>query len=115
RIEVVPTPTGLGIAKACQEALEKCRGEFIVLLNNDTIVTKGWVNQFIALLTSNTSMGMVGPMTNFAQLGQTVETVPYRSGPRKGLRIGEEPIVRGLADPDAIQTFGAELHEKNKG
>ena len=113
RIDIVRTPTDLGIPKACREALDRCRGEFIVLLNNDTIVTKGWINQFTGLLNSNSSMGMVGPMSNYAPLAQAVESVPYRFGPRKSSRP-DEP-VRGLADPDAIQAFAAELHEKNKG
>src|SRR6266516_104970 len=43
RIEVVRTQTDLGIPEACSEALARAKGEFIVLLNNDTVVTNGWL------------------------------------------------------------------------
>src|SRR5437868_971730 len=39
RVEVVRTPTDLGIAEACKEAIAKAKGEFLALLNNDTVVT----------------------------------------------------------------------------
>src|SRR5438477_7716791 len=39
RVEVVRTPTDLGIKDACREAIRKARGEFLLLLNNDTVVT----------------------------------------------------------------------------
>ena len=83
RVEVVRTPTDLGIPQACREALEKCRGEFVVLLNNDTIVTSGWVIQLISLMNTSPAMGMVGPMSNYANQPQMVQTFTYRSGPRK--------------------------------
>src|ERR1043165_4163530 len=45
RVEIVRTQTDLGISEACMEALARAKGEFLVLLNNDTVVTNGWVNQ----------------------------------------------------------------------
>ena len=74
RIEVVRTQTDLGIPLACRDALERCRGEFVVLLNNDTIVTRGWVNRFIGLLSMSPATGIVGPMTNYGSMPQWVET-----------------------------------------
>ncbi len=115
RVETVRTPTDLGIPKACRDAVEKCRGEFIVLLNNDTIVTRGWVNRFIGLLSMSEGVGIVGPMSNYAAMPQLVETVSYRSGPRKHPRPGDESDARPLVDVAAVQTFADELAEANKG
>src|SRR3954464_9451605 len=83
RVEVVRTPTALGIKDACKEALTKARGEFLVLLNNDTVVTNGWLNQMLGLLNFSPAIGLVGPMSNYAAPPQLVETVPYRVGPKK--------------------------------
>src|SRR4051812_39039300 len=38
-VEIMRTPTDLGIADAVKDAIAKAKGEFLVLLNNDTIVT----------------------------------------------------------------------------
>ena len=115
RIEIVRTPTDLGIPKACRDAAEACRGEFIVLLNNDTIVTKGWVNQLINLMSTSAAMGLVGPMSNYAAIEQLVETVPYRSGRRSQPRPGEEGVRHGLVNLEEVQEFADKHREENKG
>src|SRR5215469_14757217 len=43
RVEVVRTATDLGINEVCQEAMRQARGEYVVLLNNDTVVTNAWL------------------------------------------------------------------------
>jgi O-antigen biosynthesis protein len=96
--------------------VDKCRGELIVLLNNDTIVTRNWVNQMQALINSSPAMGLVGPMSNYAAPPQLVETVTYRSGPRKSPRATTEPTgPRPLADMNVVQAFADEFRETHKG
>jgi O-antigen biosynthesis protein len=114
RIEVVRTPTDLGIPTVCRDALDRCRGEFMVLLNNDTIVTRGWVNKLIGLLSTSPAVGVVGPMSNYAVMPQLVETVSYRSGPRKNPPPGDD-MVRPLVEAAAVQAFADTLAETNKG
>jgi GT2 family glycosyltransferase len=108
RIEIVRTPTDLGIADVCKEALGKVRGEFVVLLNNDTIVTHGWLQQLIGLANLSPAIGMVGPMTNYAAPPQLVETIPYRLGGQKGHEFGKK------ADIAAMHRFASEYREQNK-
>ncbi len=116
RIEVVRTPTDLGINEACQEALAKARGEFLVLLNNDAVVTNGWLNQLLGLLNFSSSVGMVGPMSNYAAPPQLVETVPYRVGPKKHGRLeGRYGTSEVLVDVEAVESFARDFREKNKG
>ena len=109
RVEIVRTATDLGIADACREMLTKVRGEYVVLLNNDTVVTNGWLNQLQGLATMSPAFGMVGPMSNYAAPPQLVETVPYRSGPRKTTGTS------GLIDAEAVNRFAGEFREQNKG
>jgi GT2 family glycosyltransferase len=109
RIEVVRTPTDLGIADACKEAISKVRGEYVVLLNNDTIVTHGWLQQLIGLANLSPALGMVGPMSNYAAPPQLVETIPYRLGARKGDERGDPK-----AETAAMHRFASEHREQNK-
>ena len=46
------------------QGLRIARGEYLVLLNNDTYVTSGWLGSLVRHLQRNASMGIVGPVTN---------------------------------------------------
>jgi GT2 family glycosyltransferase len=110
RVEVCRAATDLDIQEKCQEALEKARGQYVCLLNNDTVVTPGWLDALTALAGVSEGFGLVGPMSNYAAPPQLVETVPYRVGPKKGARPGE-PLV----DVQAVQTFAREFAAQHKG
>src|SRR5437867_2584787 len=53
RIEVIRTQIDLGLKDACRRALKETRGEWIVLLNNDTIVTQFWLEHLTGLASFN--------------------------------------------------------------
>jgi O-antigen biosynthesis protein len=69
-----------------------------VLLNNDTIVTEGWLQLLTGLANTSPAIGMVGPMSNYAPVGQLVETVPYRVKPKKGKSAGRFGVSESLVD-----------------
>lgn len=116
RVEVIRTPTDLGIKDAVREALNKVRGEYVILLNNDTIVTQGWLNQLIGLTKMSPAMGMVGPMSNYAAPPQLVEAVPYRISPKQSGRLdGRFGATEPIQDLDTVNRFAAEFRETNKG
>jgi GT2 family glycosyltransferase len=115
RVEIIRTPADLGIPEACKDALAQARGEFFVLLNNDTIVTEGWLNQMLALMALSPTIGMVGPMSNYAALPQRVETVPYRVKPKRGKTPRRFALDDKLLDLDAMHAFARELRDKTKG
>ena len=115
RVEIVRTPTDMGISDACKEALAQARGEYLVLLNNDTVVTEGWLNQLISLAGASPAFGMVGPMSNYAAPPQLVETVPYRVKPKKGKNPGRFAANEILVDVDAVNLFAREFRENTKG
>ncbi len=54
-----------GFARANNQGLAVASGEFIVLLNNDTVVTRGWLTKLLRHL-EDSKVGMVGPVTNWA-------------------------------------------------
>ncbi len=115
RVEIVRSPADLGIKEACKEAILAARGEYLVLLNNDTVVTNGWLNQLINLANLSPTFGMVGPMSNYAAPPQLVETVPYRIRPKRLNATRGLAATNNLVDVDAVQEFANEHREQNKG
>jgi GT2 family glycosyltransferase len=113
RIEIVHTPTDLGIGQACRDALARAQGEYIVLLNNDTVVTPSWLNLLIGLATMTTAHGLVGPMSNYAVPPQWVESVPYRVFQSRQKTPANPSGV--LADVAAIEKFAVDFHKESQG
>jgi O-antigen biosynthesis protein len=114
RVEVVRAATDLDIPRACAEILRRARGEYLALLNNDTLVPPGWLQQLTALVSMSFGMGLAGPMSNYAAPPQLVEAVPYRVGPKKGARLqgGSGPW---LVETEAVMGYAQKYREEHKG
>lgn len=67
-----------GFPKACNQGLAIARGELLLLLNNDTLVTANWLEGLKRALLSDPSVGAVGPVTNYASYWTAIP-VPYRT------------------------------------
>jgi GT2 family glycosyltransferase len=116
RVEVIRSPAESDFAAACTEALARARGEFVVWLNNDTVVTEGWLEQLVALAGVHAAVGMAGPMSNYAPGPQRVAPVPYRIRARRDSRAaGAGPASRQAVDIEALDRFAAEWREQHKG
>ncbi|KXS41803.1 MULTISPECIES: glycosyltransferase family 2 protein [unclassified Candidatus Frackibacter] len=91
-----------GYAVACNQGLRESNGEYIAILNNDVLVTEGWLKYLIAHLKKNPQAGMVGPM---------------------GKNIGAEQNYAGIYGamgysypPDqSLQKFAKQLYEEWTG
>ncbi len=55
----------VGFGPAVNFGIRQSRGEFIVILNNDTIVAKGWLGFLINAMEKDDSIGIVSPVTNY--------------------------------------------------
>ncbi len=55
-----------GVARANNIGIMYSRGDYRVLLNNDTIITRGWLARLIRHLEKDPKVGIVGPVTNSA-------------------------------------------------
>ena len=53
-----------GFGPAVNQGLASAQGEYLVILNNDTIVTAGWARGLMRHLQRDPELGMVGPVTN---------------------------------------------------
>jgi GT2 family glycosyltransferase len=108
RVAVFRAATDADLPAVIGQALAEAHGEYLVLLNNDTVVSDGWLGQLIALASLSFGVGLVGPMSNYAAPPQLVEVVPYRSGPRQG-------SGRGLLDRAALDAFARQHREEHRG
>ena len=78
RIRVILNDTNLGFAAGNNVGLRAARGEYVILLNNDTVVTRGWVRDLIRPMQRDPAIGLVGPLTN--NIGNEQKVKPgYRS------------------------------------
>ena len=53
-----------GFAAANNQGLAIAGGDYLILLNNDTYVTRGWIRGLLMHLQRNPDVGLVGPVTN---------------------------------------------------
>ncbi len=63
RLTILLNETNQGFARAVNQGVAAATGEYIVVLNNDTIVTHGWLGRLIRHL-HDPSVGIVGAVTN---------------------------------------------------
>jgi GT2 family glycosyltransferase/Flp pilus assembly protein TadD len=68
-----------GFAAGCNQGLAVARGSYLVLLNNDVVVTAEWSSGLRETLLSEPGCGIVGPLTNNASGIQALGEAPYAS------------------------------------
>ena len=85
----------LGYAGGNNLGLEVARGKYLVLLNNDTVVTEGWLDNLINHF-KDKNIGLVGPLTNSSGNNQKISTPDFES-------ISE------------VNQFARDIYTKNKG
>ena len=96
RVKVILNERNEGFARANNKGITASTGEFIVLLNNDTVLTRSWVTRLLRHLEDET-IGMVGPVTN--QCGNEARIdVPYTSVDE--IEAFSERYLREHIDPE---------------
>lgn len=63
-IQVISNDTNLGFAGGNNVGIRAASGDIVILLNNDTYVTPGWVRDLIRPLLRHDRIGVCGPLTN---------------------------------------------------
>ena len=77
KIQIIKNKENLGFATGNNQGMAAARGDFVLLMNNDLVVTPGWLERLIACAERNAQIGIVGPMSNYVSGPQLVKEVTY--------------------------------------
>src|SRR5207245_11399804 len=72
---VIRNEDNRGFPAAANQGLRAATGRQVLLLNNDTIVTTGWLTRLLRALHSDPRVGLVGPCSNHISGEQQVPVV----------------------------------------
>jgi tetratricopeptide (TPR) repeat protein/GT2 family glycosyltransferase len=78
-LTLVENPTNIGYSPARAQAMALVRGDYIVSIDDDTVVTKGWVRRFIDHAKAHPELGIIGPMSNYVSNAQLVQNAVYHN------------------------------------
>jgi O-antigen biosynthesis protein len=63
-ITIILNKSNLGFAAGNNVGLRHANGDYLVMLNNDTVVTEGWVRTMLRHFVANPKLGLLGPVTD---------------------------------------------------
>ncbi len=66
-----------GFAAGNNQGVATASGDYVLLLNNDVLVSDGWLESLVESLEKDEKIGMVGPITNSINGRQMVSSIPY--------------------------------------
>lgn len=78
-IKLVLNKNNFGFPRAVNQALKIAEGDFLLLVNNDIVVTKNWLNRMIEVAESDKEIGIVGPISNSVSGVQLDKNAKYES------------------------------------
>ncbi len=78
-IKLIKNDKNLGFPIAVNQGINKALGDYVLILNNDTIVADGWLERMIEVAESENNIGMVGPISNEVSGLQKDNEANYRS------------------------------------
>lgn len=63
----------LGFAGGVNFGMQQAKGQYVVILNNDTLPTSGWLDLLVEALKNDQTIGIVSPVTNYVGEGPQLE------------------------------------------
>ena len=85
RIEIIKNKENLGFAAGNNQGIAEAKGDYILLMNNDIVVTSGWLTRMIVCAERKPQIGIVGPVSNYVSGPQLVKEVNYDTSSLTGL------------------------------
>ncbi|MFX3635414.1 MAG: glycosyltransferase family 2 protein [Candidatus Pristimantibacillus sp.] len=74
-ITFISLPSNTGFPVACNWGLKLARGDYMLLLNNDVLVTDNWLGKLLRAFADDHTIGIVGPMSNYVSGKQQMEMI----------------------------------------
>ena len=66
-IKVVRNDKRMGFPHSCNRGIKESSGEYVCLLNSDTIVSTGWLSKMVNVGDLMKEVGILGPSTNYGR------------------------------------------------
>ncbi len=112
QVSLIRNDKNLGFVKAVNEGIGLSKASYICILNNDTIVTKGWLKTMIDIANISKDIGIVNPSSNNLgqrpvkgePLGAYVEEIRKESG--RFIELGSAIGFCMLIKKEVIQRVG---------
>lgn len=101
RMQIHYMKENLGFAKGNNFGIKQASGDYVILLNNDTIVPNGWLHRIISKFTDE-KIGMVGPMSNSVGNEQIVDF--YVPDERNGVALDYLNLHYHFNDGNSCET-----------
>ena len=78
RVLLIRNENNLGFIKAVNQGMRLSKAPYVCLINNDTIVTRGWLSEMVRVAESSPKIGLINPSSN--TLGQKPDRVESVDG-----------------------------------
>ncbi len=85
--KLIRNEEALGYTRSANKGLRAATGDYIILLNSDTIVTEGWVEKMVTCFRKNAKAGIVSPLSNAASYQSVPEIHDFETGTWKINRL----------------------------
>ena len=72
----------LGFAGGVNFGIQRARGQYVVILNNDTLPTTGWLDDMVEAFEIDPTLGIVSPVTNNVGEGPQLEPTAIEIDPK---------------------------------
>jgi len=90
-VVIIRNERNLGFVKAVNQGIQASDARYICILNNDTLVTKGWLEEMISIAQSRDDIGIVNPSSNNLgqrpEKGETIAHYAERIRPQTGRSV----------------------------
>lgn len=97
RIKIIKLKKNVGYVKACNEGYKLAKGEYIALLDNDTILPKDWLKPLVETLENDSNVAAATSMVFKSDIKNMEE--------KYGEKINLSPVCIGRSDPDKNNPF----------
>ena len=74
---LIANPRNRGFAAGNNQGMDVAQGDYLMLLNNDVLVPEGWLERLVRCAEIDSSIGLVGPLTNWISGLQMIENITY--------------------------------------
>ncbi len=97
-LKVFTMEKNIGFGPAVNYGMRQSKGEFVVILNNDTIVSRGWLKHLLDVMEKDPLIGIVSPVTNYVGEGPQIDESAQDIPPDVNVINRYAESIAGLSD-----------------